>query len=80
MPCLTVTAAVEPFLLNKLNIGFLKRQNPSTSDFLRKDMWLEKYSTPPVLSAAASNDLGGVAWAMEHEGCPVDVSGDWYAL
>lgn len=36
-------------------------------------------STAPVAAAAASNDVVGVRWALERDGAPVDLLGDWCA-
>eukprot|EP00959_Pyramimonas_sp_CCMP1952_P156059 3264087-Pyramimonas_sp.AAC.1 len=58
------------------NIGFEYQKRNAVDDLRLTDMWLEKYSTPPVLAAAASDDLGSVAWAVEKQSTPVDVSGD----
>ena len=34
-------------------------------------------TTAPIISAAASNDVAGVRWALEREGTHVDALADW---
>ena len=34
-------------------------------------------STAPMLAAAASNDLEGIRYLVEHEAVPLDLHGDW---
>ncbi|KAK3261313.1 hypothetical protein CYMTET_29776 [Cymbomonas tetramitiformis] len=41
--------------------------------------WREPFPTHPLLSAAASNDLAAARWAIEIEGCALDLFGDWYS-